>query len=558
MRLTAAITVIGLLLAIPAATQPANSCADPYWRDTLRCALFPTQTPQPNLDQAPLTPDDIKAYTRIFLDDDITLRCMDGTTPLMYVDKAVCTNRDGCGPGTRYGEPMESNKWMFTMPGGGSCHGDFCGPIYADPAERGEMSSASKAVMKDMDGIHQPDPEKNPVFAGYNRVRVEKCSYDRYMGRGSHESAGGFFRMTRPDGSAARYNVYYHGFLIMEEAFEALENGLHYSTWRTNEPVGRRRSCCAAAPSESGSAGDKVIRAEEKLPPLAEAEVVLFVGHSGACHGLFHNIDNLVASLSTIPGFTADVRVLLDENFIPSVENEAAFASTAPSGSDAYSGITSGSSSSSRGSFTYNASSHYRTDITAQQYVAWRAVLDTSCTEVHGATEMWRCNDRHHVLLNHIGTPFLLREDFLDQNPEHLDGGRGHTLRWADEATYAHCPPGEACDPRLTALEFRGRLEKQIQTFLTFASTRSEIGKGVDRTFAAPGTLPTSYVWMPQCGKHDGAYDKDSFYNATITAGASSFSMRQWVEEFMAAPRFGAKASLIDGVNGAKTTKCHQ
>jgi hypothetical protein len=557
MRLTATLAVVGLLVAIPATAQPANSCSDPYWQHTLRCALSPTQAPQPNLDQEPLTPSDIKPYTRIFLDDDINIRCMDGTAPLMYVDKAICTNRDGCGPGTRYGEPIESNKWMFTMPGGGSCHGEFCGPIYGDPAERGEMSSATKPPMKEMEGIHLPDPEKNPVFAGYNRVRVEKCSYDRYMGRGSQESPGGFFEMKRPDGSSVRYNVYYHGFRMLEKAFEVLENGLHYSTWKTNEPVGRRRACCSVpGGTHSSAAGDKVIRAEEKLPPLAEAEVVLFVGHSGACHGLFQNIDNLAARLAVIPGFTADVRAMFDENFIPAAENEAAFASTASPGSDAYSGIATGSSASSGGPFTYDAAAHFTTDITVQQYAAWRAVVDTSCTELHGATDPWRCNDRHHVLLNHIGTPFLLRQDFLDQNTEHLDGGRGHLVRWADEANYAHCTGGKPCDPRFTAAEFRSRLEKQIETFLTLASTRSEIGKGLDRTFATPGTLPTSYVWMPQCAKHDGAYDNDSFYNATMAAGSSSYSMRQWVEEFMTAPRLGTKKSLVDGVNGATTTKC--
>ena len=31
--------------------------------------------------------------------------------------------------------------------------------------------------------------------------------------------------------------------------------------------------------------------------PLADAEVVLFVGHSNASHGLFHNIDHLAAEL---------------------------------------------------------------------------------------------------------------------------------------------------------------------------------------------------------------------------------------------------------------------
>ncbi len=230
-------------------------------------------------------------------------------------------------------------------------------------------------------------------------------------------------------------------------------------------------------------------------------------------------------------------------------------------GSDAYSRITSGVSSGSGSPFSYDGKTHHETDIHRQQYDAWQAVLDTSCIDSHGATEVWRCRDRHHVLLNHTGTPFFLRQDFRDPNREHLNGGRGHEARFSDDANYPHCPPAEPCNAILNEGEYRARLEAQIQTFLRFSTTRSEIGTGADRTFNTPGTLPTSYVWMPACARHDGAYNDDSFFNATISTRVSSYTMRQWLEEFMNAPPLGGRLWQIDGAedanrNPARTTQC--
>ena len=45
------------------------------------------------------------------------------------------------------------------------------------------MGSSTRDPAKDLEGIHDPDAVKNPVFSTYNRVRIEKCTFDRYMGR---------------------------------------------------------------------------------------------------------------------------------------------------------------------------------------------------------------------------------------------------------------------------------------------------------------------------------------------------------------------------------------
>jgi len=544
MKLRMALT---FLAAWTASAAPSNSCSDPYWKDTLRCVSFPNETPQANLGDVPPVP---QPFTRVWLDDDPNVRCADGTTPVLYVDKAVCTNPNGCGNGVRIGEPIESNRWIFTVSGGDSCSGDRCAYFYAQPDERIFMSSAAKPPMKAMEGIHEPDPVKNPVFAAYNRVRIEKCTFDRYMGRSQELGV----QATAPDGTPFTFNVYHHGFLIMQEAFDALAHGLRYTTFRRIEQSpARRRACCGA------SGGEKPTPVEETLPPLADAETVLFIGHSNASHGMYNNIDNLAAELAKIPGFDADVRVLFDENFLPSLENEAAFAVNAPANSDVYSSIWQGRTSGRGATFSYDGEVHHATFVNDEQYAKHGAVHDVSCLEAHAAAgTTWMCRDRQHVLFNHISTPFMVRQDFTDPHREHLDAPDGHRVFWGDLGNYPYCADGSPCEPRLNAAEFRARLEKQMQTLLTGLWTRSELARGIDRTTAP---LPTYFAWMPSCGQHDGSFS-DSFFAVTIATNATSFSMREWLQEFMNAPRTGVRRYQIDNATDPAgrrmtTTRCN-
>jgi Pectinacetylesterase len=543
-----------LLVATSAAAQPANSCADPYWKDTLRCVFFPDELPQPNVYELPRVPESqpVPKFTRVFLEN-LDVRCTDGTRPLMYVDKAVCTNAGGCGGGTRLGDPVESNRWVFTMSGGDSCNGERCAFFYAQGDERGFMGSSTKGPMRDMEGIHDPNPIANPVFAGYNRVRIEKCSFDRYMGRSQERG----IRATAPNGTPITFDAYHHGFFIMQEAFRTLQNGLTYDTWRRKAAgeSNKRRSCCG----NSGTSRADLVATQESLPPLAGAETVLFVGHSNASHGLYHNIDNLAAELAGIPGFDADVRALFDENFLPSVENEAAFATTAPPNSDLYSGIWSGTSTARGQTFSYDGALYHATNAVDQDHIVHGALHDTSCLDAHAADgTRWKCRDRQHVLFNHISTPFMVRQDFTDPNREHLDAPDGHWVRWGAAANYPYCPDAQPCEPRFNTTEFRARLEKQIQTLLTHAWTRSELARGVDKT---AGPLPTFYVWMPSCGQHEGSFS-DAFFASTISTSATSFTMRQWLEDFMAAPRSGVRRYQIDNAldtagRRMRTSQCH-
>ncbi len=521
---------IVLFSAVSAAAQ--NTCANAYWANSLRCQVNGGGVvPQANIGSVPLVAADVKPFTRVFLMADPAVRCADGTRPVIYVDEAVSG---------------DSNNWIVSFTGGGSVHpldtnadgipddAQDALDVYLDPTEADEMGTSAKPAMKALNGVNLPDPVLNPVFSDYNRVRVEKCSYDKYMGRTAWEAgAAGFFPGT-VGGAAITFDLYQQGFLIIREALEALGPGLAYTSW------------------EVGAAG-AIVATNEQLPPLADAEKVLFIGHSGGAHGLFHNIDHLAAGLSTMPGFTGDVRALFDANFLPSLENEIAFDSAAPGVDDAYDQVTSGTTVAAGNTFTYDGSVYYPASRLAEQFETWGAVLDSSCMTAHAAAgDDWKCVDRHHVLLNHIAQPFMWREDFTDPNLEHLNGGVAHTVTWGDLDFYAHCPVGTTCLPQLDPTEYRDRLTEQFTTMLYQSQTDSELATGADPSLGA-GNFPTWYAWMPNCGSHAGSFSNEPFFDTTIT-GAFTHSMRAWLEGFVSVGRTNLRGSRVDGWSGMFTT----
>lgn len=550
----AVLLCIGLASDAPAAT---NSCTSGFWSTTLRCRALDvaglTDPPQPNESSAPPGAAAVKEYTRVFLPT-TRVRCVDGTRPVLYVDAAVCATPGGCaqpGGGTApYGADMVSDKWLISVTGGGACNasdsdgdgtlddGTRCTDLY--PGEASEMSSALDAPMKNLtsapggsSGIMSPDPAENPVFAAYNRVRVEKCSYDRYLGRATHKNVAGDLL-----GTPITYTLYNHGQRIMESALKTLKRGLAYTTW---------------APGPGGT----VIPVAAQLPPLADATHVVFVGHSGGAHGLYHNIDRLADAVRRAAGDDADVRAVFDANFVPAIENEAAFATDvpggAPLGGDIYTHQWIGASlDSAGGAFTYDGAGFHDASWFGQQQISWKTRLDASCLRAHPADEHWMCRDRYHVLLNHVATPLFFREDFTDPNSEHTDGGDGHPIPWALPGTCAYpdllALPGCGA-PRFTAAtQHRARLEEQATRFLSDFDTRSELATQSDASVPA-GVLPTLYGWMPSCGSHTGAYGDASYHDTAIRDEGTLevVDMRQWLEAFVAAPATGQVAWKIDG-----------
>lgn len=225
------------------------------------------------------------------------------------------------------------------------------------------------------------------------------------------------------------------------------------------------------------------------------------------------------------------MRVVFDENFIPGLQNESAFAP--PAGGDAYSDEWSGVSSGNGMTFTYDGESFLTSGGLTQQYQAWGAEMDASCLAHHAATDgdTWKCNERQHVLLNHVSTPFLVKEDLSDPNDEHNNRPIGHAINWANPVTI------------LTPPEFAARVTSQARSLIELSGTLSE----------SPAGFPTFYMWINDCETHGGVYDDDVYYESRILHDGTAYSLREWVERFVNAPRRGASDHRVVGYPGADT-----
>lgn len=542
-----------LSYAFGSSISHAATCAnDPFWQDTLRCQLFPTsqQTPPPK-PRAPQAVDEIMDFTRVDLPwrnkDFEFVRCVDGTRPVIYVDKSV----------------NGSDNWLFTFQGGGSCNdGKSCLQAYLSENEVTEMGTAGSPAMKNMQGIHRRQPRN--AFVEYNRVRIEKCAYDRYNGTTKANGASasvasdlngnsvdneainavgsaGFDPLTHTvqEGASLRFDLFHHGKKTVLHTLDELRNGMTYKTWIDDGGVSQ---------------------VQVSLPPLKNATKILFAGHSGGAHGLMHNIDDLVDYMggwtrSDGAPFNADVRALFDAHLLPAMENEAAFSEHL--GGDIYDHESLCRNDCKSGPplhYTYDGMEYYSSggvdvgDFYDGPYREWNVKLDASCLAAH-PIDQWRCVDRFHVLFNHMTTPFFIREDFRDPNGQHNNnpGGpenHGHRLFWADPEL-RHCADDaatEPCQPVLSQAAFRVRVEEQAKQLELDFATRSELALG-------GGTIPTRYVWLPDCGEHSGAFDDHQFFNVRLDSNlqGTQTTMHDFMVDFMNPLVPGSYNARIDG-----------
>lgn len=527
-----------LALLASSAVAQVNDCSDPYWVDSLRCQADPspgTLVPQPPV--AP--PAVLKEFTRVPLDGDPSLRCADGTVPILYVDEAE-------------GAPSATH-WVLTVPGGGACHagddglgnlrdGQDCLDRYLD-GEAGAMSTASSPAMRNLgtsgsgsDGIHSPDPVSNPFFSGFHRVRVQKCSYDRYNGRSTRavDAEHGIH-------GSITYNLHQHGQRIWIAALEALRTGLVYDLYEDDGMGGITHTVDGAS-----------------LSPLEDATRVLLVGHSSGANGMFQNADRLRDHMNGWAGFGGDVRVVFDANLLPALEAEAAFST--PVQGDLYDHVLAGTSLTvAPATGAYDAT--YYSDPTSEVRERFRAhledggapedIYDASCVASHPGSP-WRCADRFHVLFNHVTTPMFVRQDLSDPNGAHTFDGFGHFPAWGERSDYCHCPAfglESPCIPVISSNDYRARVLEAATRLELDGETRSELATGAD----ASGAMPTRYFFMPDCRNHGGAFNNEGYYLTQIDTGLSTLSFREHLEMFMAAPEIGAVHSIQHGVDGAQS-----
>ncbi|MEZ5520280.1 MAG: pectin acetylesterase-family hydrolase [Dokdonella sp.] len=534
----------GAVFLVPLiASAQINNCSDPYWVNSLRCKLLNPAEPQPE----PAPPDNVaqlRNYTRVALPLDPEVRCLDGTRPVIYVDRAV-------GP--------PSNKWLISFTGGPWCaakdldhNGSFesgqeCLDYYV--ANLGAlMGTATTAAMSDLEsengsGILNPDPQVNPVLAGYNRVRVYKCGFDRHSGRSTHNVTA-----VAPVIGGISFDLFNHGQKIVLATLDLLKGegagmaGLSYLTWVDQ--------------------GGQVAELQETLPSIADAEQVVFIGHSASGHGLYQNADRYSAYLRAMPGFSGDIRAIHDAHFMHSPENEAAFDSAQNPNpalfntlfDQRYSGNTTAVGS-------YDAQPYFDggLDIFASDYAAWleapssamSTLVDESCFSAHLANgDTWKCLDRFHVCFHHETTPALVREDFLDPNTEHGNPPLGFVVQWGPLMARPECADlgFSPCPPVLSTNQYAARLLVQAGHFLDGVFSRSELALGTDTS----GPIGSVYLWMPACGFHEGAYSDSQYHVVTMRKGSAQSTYRGFIEDFLAAPATGAMKSYVTGLDGAQ------
>jgi hypothetical protein len=250
-----------------------------------------------------------------------------------------------------------------------------------------------------------------------------------------------------------------------------------------------------------------------------------------------HNIDHLAADLAGL-GVTADVRAVFDAQFLLSQENEAAFIGAG----DLYDHVWTGTTSGDGDVFSYDGTYWSAGGLYATQVSTWGMQPDQSCLDAHAAADEWQCLDYIHVLMNHVATPFFMREDYSDSN--HSNVVEDHEARWGPRALYPHCG-ATPCAPKFTVpTEQRPRLDEQADRLWYDFKTRSEMALNIDTSLG--GLTPAFAMWMPDCGVHEGAFDNGQFFVTTIDHSVGIRTMRSLLESFMTYPRTGWSSMYRD------------
>lgn len=288
--------------------------------------------------------------------------CNDGTPAIFYY-----------APASRV---EDRNKWLIFLQGGGSCFdAQSCAERWCSIDTNYGMDKMTSSLAKPSiraNGFLNPTSQNR--FGSWNRVLVFYCSSDGWSGRASRTLQATLNNVTR------EYDVHFKGALIVDAVIDTLRNA--------TSGGGKRRA---------------VSHAESAWPDLDNAEAVLFAGSSAGGAGARANADRVNAKLrATNPG--VDFRVVIEAAYGTAFENNDFTRSTYCANDPA------------RGC-TWEAYTRSKTDSIDRGL--WGTRDEESCAQWHAANEPgteWQCGDGEHVLLNHVTTPFFVRQDMQDPN----------------------------------------------------------------------------------------------------------------------------------------------
>jgi hypothetical protein len=230
------------------------------------------------------------------------------------------------------------------------------------------------------------------------------------------------------------------------------------------------------------------------MPSLANANTVLFIGHSGGSRGATMIIDDVADHIRDVSD--ADVRLVMDGGYDPGAESllaGATYGVTYPTSDPSNPGNPLATAGDQLDGFL----------------VDWDADGDATCLANEIDTDV--CGDVIHVLMNWVETPLYIRQDLADKN--HTTGKDSGGIAIAD-CWQAGWNPDHDCD--LTTLQHGGQVLAQVadlSLMRTQALTVTMLGTNLAR--------PSGF--FPACGYHDGAHTDDGFYS-TLTTPAGLFT----------------------------------
>lgn len=254
-----------------------------------------------------------------------------------------------------------ANTWSIHLQGGGGCGSyltcamRWCGLDYYDSSK---MSSNNLPLEIDGFGIY--DASATNGLAGANQVFFYYCSSDAWRGEGSaaYNPDGleipGDLPVELPDG-LPDYTIFRRGHTILASGLDELAGGL-------------------------------VADDGEALPALDAATLVVFNGTSGGSTGARANADYVRERLAP-----SEVVAIFDAAINPSPEFLSEPYVTALE--------------------TYRAQGWQQ----SQETDDVRPFMDETCwDELGGTAEEGQCYNLDYVMMNHITTPFFVRQDLRD------------------------------------------------------------------------------------------------------------------------------------------------
>ncbi len=373
--------------------------------------------------------------------------------------KVTLTNPDAvCNDGTRAVIYIRAStggtnagRWVFYQQGGGGCGtAGSCAIRYcgAQKYTKAKMSTRWTPMVANTDNQGLFDRDGINPFGEANGVLMYYCSSDSWSGTKSDTI------LENPNDPTQRYRIHFRGHTIVQAALDQLLAG----------PV----------TSDDGAV---------TLPRLTAASLVVWSGTSAGGAGAEYNLDYVAGRLA--PNGT-QVRGVFDANLPPrSSDIDPAIAA--------------------------------QIDGQAQtmgwpvvQTANWGMYTDQSCLAMHAPADQWMCGDNTHVVMNHITTPFIARQDLRDP----VIGGNYTDLGVP--------MPTLATWYRATALALPG-----IQ------STAEER--------AAITTQPGIYA--PNCNQHVALTSKDYFQITTVTPpGGQPLTWRGAITAWLT----GTPVSVVD------------